>query len=55
METMAGLVEFAQDAYTERQNEIKLFKDLVDTALEDSVTKSKKYVVFIKKNVYYVF
>ncbi|XP_026746550.1 LOW QUALITY PROTEIN: dynein regulatory complex subunit 3-like [Trichoplusia ni] len=42
VETMATLVDFAQEAYTERQNEIKLFKDLVDTALEESVEKSKK-------------
>lgn len=39
---MAGLVEFAQSAYNDRQNEIKLFKDLVDNALEDSVKKSKQ-------------
>lgn len=38
---MAGLVEFAQGAYNVRQNEIKLFKDLVDNALADSVEKSK--------------
>ncbi|XP_063828297.1 dynein regulatory complex subunit 3 [Ostrinia nubilalis] len=44
VETMAGLVEFAQGAYTTRQNEIKLFKDLVDNALEDSVQKSKDVV-----------
>lgn len=44
VETMASLVEFAQEAYTDRQNEIKLFKDLVDTALNDSVQKSKEYV-----------
>ncbi|XP_047534682.1 dynein regulatory complex subunit 3-like [Vanessa atalanta] len=43
-ETMAGLVEFAQEAYNSRQNEIKLFKDLVDNALEDSVVKSKMVV-----------
>ncbi|CAH0584433.1 unnamed protein product [Chrysodeixis includens] len=41
VETMAALVEFAQGAYTERQNEIKLFKDLVDNALDESVEKSK--------------
>lgn len=41
---MAGLVEFAQEAYNLRQNEIRLFKDLVDNALEESVGKSKKYV-----------
>lgn len=39
---MAGLVEFAQEAYNTRQNEIKLFKDLVDNALADSVQKSKE-------------
>lgn len=39
---MANLVEFAQSAYVARQNEIKLFKDLVDTALEDSVKRSKE-------------
>ncbi|CAH2090948.1 unnamed protein product [Euphydryas editha] len=44
VETMAGLVEFAQEAYNLRQNEIKLFKDLVDNALEDSVKKSKNVV-----------
>ena len=38
---MAGLVDFAQEAYNARQHEIKLFKDLVDNALEDSVVKSK--------------
>ncbi|XP_026499077.1 dynein regulatory complex subunit 3-like [Vanessa tameamea] len=43
-ETMAGLVQFAQEAYNSRQNEIKLFKDLVDNALEDSVVKSKMVV-----------
>ncbi|PZC75733.1 dynein regulatory complex subunit 3 [Helicoverpa armigera] len=42
VETMANLVEFAQGAYTDRQKEIKLFKDLVDSALEESVAKSKK-------------
>ncbi|XP_013190894.1 dynein regulatory complex subunit 3 [Amyelois transitella] len=41
VETMAGLVEFAQGAYNTRQSEIKLFKDLVDNALADSVQKSK--------------
>ncbi|XP_030020025.2 dynein regulatory complex subunit 3 isoform X1 [Manduca sexta] len=41
VETMAGLVEFAQEAYNARQHEIKLFKDLVDNALEESVKKSK--------------
>lgn len=41
VETMAGLVEFAQGAYNTRQHEIKLFKDLVDNALEESVKKSK--------------
>ncbi|CAK1544955.1 unnamed protein product [Leptosia nina] len=44
VETMAGLVEFAQGAYNTRQNEIKLFKDLVDTALEESVRNSKVVV-----------
>ncbi|KAL0871762.1 hypothetical protein ABMA27_004260 [Loxostege sticticalis] len=44
VETMAGLVEFAQEAYNTRQNEIKLFKDLVDNALADSVQKSKEVV-----------
>ncbi|XP_045766707.1 dynein regulatory complex subunit 3-like isoform X1 [Maniola jurtina] len=44
VETMAGLVEFAQDAYNMRQNEIRLFKDLVDNALDESVTKSKAVV-----------
>lgn len=39
---MANLVEFAQEAYNDRQNEIKLFKDLVDNALAESVEKSKK-------------
>jgi hypothetical protein len=42
VETMAGLVEFAQEAYNVRQHEIKLFKDLVDNALEDSVKNSKE-------------
>ncbi|CAH2981430.1 unnamed protein product [Chilo suppressalis] len=44
VETMAGLVEFAQEAYNDRQNEIKLFNDLVLNALEDSVKKSKQVV-----------
>lgn len=44
VETMQGLVEFAQEAYNNRQHEIKLFKDLVDAALEDSVLRSKEYV-----------
>ncbi|XP_045526239.1 dynein regulatory complex subunit 3-like [Pieris brassicae] len=44
VETMAGLVEFAQVAYNARQNEIKLFKDLVENALDDSVKKSKAVV-----------
>ncbi|CAG4962699.1 unnamed protein product [Colias eurytheme] len=44
VETMAGLVEFAQGAYNARQHEIKLFKDLVDNALEESVKKSKQVV-----------
>ncbi|CAG4946971.1 unnamed protein product [Parnassius apollo] len=44
VDTMAGLVEFAQQAYNERQYEIKLFKDLVDNALADSVNKSKEVV-----------
>ncbi|XP_045450916.1 dynein regulatory complex subunit 3-like [Melitaea cinxia] len=44
VETMAGLVEFAQEAYNLRQNEIRLFKDLVDNALEESVMKSKNVV-----------
>ncbi|XP_068618661.1 dynein regulatory complex subunit 3-like [Battus philenor] len=44
VETMAGLVTYAQQAYNERQNEIKLFKDLVDNALADSVNKSKEAV-----------
>ncbi|OWR55525.1 dynein regulatory complex subunit 3-like [Danaus plexippus] len=44
VETMAGLVEFAQEAYNARQHEIKLFKDLVDNALEESVQKSKEVV-----------
>lgn len=39
---MAGLVQFAQDAYNVRQNEIRLFKDLVDNALDESVKKSKE-------------
>ncbi|XP_022830342.1 dynein regulatory complex subunit 3-like isoform X1 [Spodoptera litura] len=42
VETMANLVEFAQEAYKDRQHEIKLFKNLVDSALDDSVEKSKK-------------
>ncbi|CAH0694009.1 unnamed protein product [Spodoptera exigua] len=42
VETMANLVEFAQEAYNDRQNEIKLFKDLVDSALSETVEKSKK-------------
>lgn len=42
VETMAHLVDFAQNAYNDRENEIKLYKDLVDKALEDSVTRSKK-------------
>ncbi|KAJ8715983.1 hypothetical protein PYW08_013268 [Mythimna loreyi] len=41
VETMAQLVEFAQEAYNDRQREIGLFKDLVDNALADSVAKSK--------------
>lgn len=45
---MAGLVEFAQGAYNTRQNEIKLFKDLVDNALDDSVKESKVYVRVFK-------
>ncbi|KAJ0178160.1 hypothetical protein K1T71_005983 [Dendrolimus kikuchii] len=49
VETMANLVEFAQGAYTTRQNEIKLFKDLVDTALEDSVKRSKEVVEEFQK------
>ncbi|XP_050675184.1 dynein regulatory complex subunit 3-like [Leptidea sinapis] len=44
VETMSGLVEFAQEAYNARQNEVKLFKDLVDNALEDSVKRSKVVV-----------
>ncbi|XP_039755667.1 dynein regulatory complex subunit 3-like [Pararge aegeria] len=44
VETMIGLVDFAQDAYNMRQNEIRLFKDLVDNALDDSVIKSKAVV-----------
>ena len=46
---MAQLVEFAQEAYNDRQHEIKLFKDLVDTALEDCVRKSKMYVFVGRK------
>ncbi|VVD03260.1 unnamed protein product [Leptidea sinapis] len=42
VETMSGLVEFAQEAYNARQNEVKLFKDLVDNALEDSVKRTKQ-------------
>lgn len=42
VETMAGLVEFAQGAYNTRQHEIKLFKDLVISALADSVENSKE-------------
>ncbi|CAG9561376.1 unnamed protein product [Danaus chrysippus] len=44
VETMADLVEFAQEAYNARQHEIKLFKDLVDNALAESVQKSKEVV-----------
>lgn len=44
---MAGLVEFALEAYNARQYEIKLFKDLVNDALEESVKKSKELVGFI--------
>lgn len=39
---MENLVEFAQVAYNNRQNEIKLYRDLVDNALADSVAKSKE-------------
>ncbi|KAJ8713615.1 hypothetical protein PYW07_013985 [Mythimna separata] len=41
VETMAQLVEFAQEAYNDRQHEIGLFQELVDNALADSVAKSK--------------
>ncbi|XP_041987235.1 dynein regulatory complex subunit 3-like [Aricia agestis] len=44
VETMAGLVEYAQEAYNVRQAEIQLFKDLIDNALEDSVEKSKEAI-----------
>ncbi|KAL4712059.1 hypothetical protein ACJJTC_003726 [Scirpophaga incertulas] len=44
VEFMARFVDFAQEAYKNRQNEIKLFKDLVDNALEESVKKSKDIV-----------
>ncbi|KPI97248.1 PREDICTED: leucine-rich repeat-containing protein 48-like [Papilio xuthus] len=44
VETMAGLVEYAQGAYNTRQIEVKLFRDLVDNALADSVSKSKEIV-----------
>ncbi|CAH2039450.1 unnamed protein product, partial [Iphiclides podalirius] len=55
VETMAGLVEYAQQAYNERQFEIKLFKDLVDNALEVSVNKSKDVVKrFEEKKVRFV-
>lgn len=47
METMAQLVDFAQEAYTDRENEIGLFKDLVLNALADSVNRSKAYVFII--------
>ncbi|XP_052755007.1 dynein regulatory complex subunit 3 [Galleria mellonella] len=49
VETMAGLVEFAQEAYNARQHEIKLFKDLVNNALEDSVQKSKEVLEEFEK------
>ncbi|KAJ2943667.1 hypothetical protein O0L34_g16779 [Tuta absoluta] len=42
--TMDQLVEWAQGAYNDRQHEIRLFKDLVDTALADCVEKSKEVV-----------
>ncbi|XP_028029107.1 dynein regulatory complex subunit 3-like [Bombyx mandarina] len=45
VETMAGLVEFALEAYNARQYEIKLFKDLVNDALEESVKKSKEIII----------
>ncbi|XP_075978515.1 dynein regulatory complex subunit 3-like [Anticarsia gemmatalis] len=44
VETMAGLVVFAQTAYNDREKEVKLFKNLVDNALDDSVRKSKEVV-----------
>lgn len=44
VETMAQLIEFAQEAYNDRQREIGFFKDLVDNALAVSVAKSKAYV-----------
>ncbi|XP_059053982.1 dynein regulatory complex subunit 3-like [Achroia grisella] len=49
VETMAGLVDFAQDAYKARQHEIKLFKDLVNNALEDSVQTSKEVLEDFEK------
>ncbi|KAG7295915.1 hypothetical protein JYU34_021005 [Plutella xylostella] len=44
VETMGQLVEYAQEAYRDRQHEISLFQDLVDTALADSVEKSKAVI-----------
>ncbi|CAB3247675.1 unnamed protein product [Arctia plantaginis] len=44
VEVMADLVEFAQQATTDRQEEIRLFKELVVNALEASVQKSKDKV-----------
>ncbi|KOB64008.1 Uncharacterized protein OBRU01_24641 [Operophtera brumata] len=49
VETMAELIVFAQEAYTTRQNEIVLFKDLVENALADSVQKSKGVVAEFEK------
>lgn len=40
--TMDKLVEYAQNAYNDRQNEIKLIKDLMNNALDESVEKSKE-------------
>ncbi|XP_049874456.1 dynein regulatory complex subunit 3-like [Pectinophora gossypiella] len=42
VDTMATLVEWAQGAYSDRQYEIKLFKDLINGALAESVEKSKE-------------
>lgn len=39
---MADLVEFAEQATKDRQEEIRLFKELVVNALEASVKKSKE-------------
>ncbi|XP_063623655.1 dynein regulatory complex subunit 3-like [Cydia splendana] len=49
VETMAGLVEFAQEAYNDRQHEIGLFRELVDNALAESVAKTKDVIAEYKK------